>query len=210
MISKKSFKLGKHSLNHSHTGCVWNSCRPSKRLYVPWGKWFRIRVFSCWVFSNIQSLRTWTLRSGCPKMCPYIKRSWATSSQDCKENAQISNLWDDWCLQGTESSQFRILYIFYNILYITAFVFKDPFYFCFVTFVYICWLRGFSSISGVELPVPDYGKLEEVINQVLEEMGCQRVKHSVAKCISIYETWMTWMSFSDGWWFSTLSMGIFF
>ncbi|CAK9054035.1 Dynein axonemal heavy chain 2 (Axonemal beta dynein heavy chain 2) (Ciliary dynein heavy chain 2) [Durusdinium trenchii] len=44
---------------------------------------------------------------------------------------------------------------------------------------------------GVELPVPDYGKLEEVINQVLEEMGCQKVKHSVAKCISIYETKIT-------------------
>lgn len=44
--------------------------------------------------------------------------------------------------------------------------------------------------AGVELPVPDYGKLEEVINQVLEEMGCQKVKHSVAKCISIYETRM--------------------
>ena len=69
--------------------------------------------FSCWVFSNIQSPRTWTLRSGCPKMCPCIKRSWATSSQDCKENAQISNLWDDWCLQGTESSQFRNLYYIY-------------------------------------------------------------------------------------------------
>jgi phage baseplate assembly protein W len=55
-------------------------------------------------------------------------------------------------------------------------------------------LRGFSWISGVELPVPDYGKLEEVINQVLEEMGCQKVKHSVAKCISIYETWITWMT----------------
>eukprot|EP00435_Cladocopium_sp_Y103_P031450 s634_g8.t1 len=45
-------------------------------------------------------------------------------------------------------------------------------------------------LMRVELPVPDYGKLEEVIVQVLEEMGCQKVKHSVAKCISIYETWM--------------------
>ncbi|CAE7597590.1 Dnah2, partial [Symbiodinium sp. CCMP2456] len=44
---------------------------------------------------------------------------------------------------------------------------------------------------GVELPIPNYGKLEEVINQVLEEMGCQKVKHSVAKCISIYETKIT-------------------
>jgi len=44
---------------------------------------------------------------------------------------------------------------------------------------------------GVELPIPDYGKLEEVILQVLGEMGCQKVKHSVAKCISIYETKIT-------------------
>mmetsp|Transcript_14483 Transcript_14483/g.50911 ORF Transcript_14483/g.50911 Transcript_14483/m.50911 type:complete len:4419 (-) Transcript_14483:356-13612(-) len=44
---------------------------------------------------------------------------------------------------------------------------------------------------GCELPIPDYGKLEEVINQVLAEFGCQRVTHSVAKCISIYETKIT-------------------
>lgn len=163
---------------------------------------FESAFFHVGFFSNIQSPRTWTLRSGCPKMCPCIKRSWATSSQDCKENAQISNLWDDWCLQGTESSQFRNLYI----LYITAFVCQVSFLFL---LCYICWLRGFSWISGVELPVPDYGKLEEVINQVLEEMGCQKVKHSVAKCISIYETWITWMTwihmieqfFGDGWWY---------
>eukprot|EP00928_Gymnodinium_smaydae_P048232 TRINITY_DN3222_c2_g2_i2.p1 TRINITY_DN3222_c2_g2~~TRINITY_DN3222_c2_g2_i2.p1 ORF type:complete len:3935 (+),score=1014.18 TRINITY_DN3222_c2_g2_i2:1731-11807(+) len=44
---------------------------------------------------------------------------------------------------------------------------------------------------GIELPIPDYGKLEEMINQVLTEFGCQRVKHSVAKCISIFETKVT-------------------
>eukprot|EP00439_Symbiodinium_sp_Y106_P018771 s5724_g2.t1 len=46
-------------------------------------------------------------------------------------------------------------------------------------------------LGGVELPIPNYGKLEEVINQVLDEMGCQKVKHSVAKCISIYDTKIT-------------------
>ena len=48
-------------------------------------------------------------------------------------------------------------------------------------------------VAGVELPVPDYGKLEEVIRQVLDEMGCQKVQHSVDKCISIYETRMNGM-----------------
>lgn len=44
---------------------------------------------------------------------------------------------------------------------------------------------------GIELPVPDYGKLEETINQVLVEFGCQRVPHTVNKCISIFETKVT-------------------
>ena len=44
---------------------------------------------------------------------------------------------------------------------------------------------------GIELPIPDYGKLEETINQVLLEFGCQRVTHSIAKTISIYETKIT-------------------
>jgi dynein heavy chain len=44
---------------------------------------------------------------------------------------------------------------------------------------------------GVSLPVPDYGKLEEVIHAQLVEAGCQRVAHSINKCISIYETKIT-------------------
>ncbi|CAK0888334.1 unnamed protein product [Prorocentrum cordatum] len=44
---------------------------------------------------------------------------------------------------------------------------------------------------GCELPIPDYGKLEETINQVLTEFGCQRHQHSINKCISIYETKIT-------------------
>merc|ERR1719199_1788513 len=44
---------------------------------------------------------------------------------------------------------------------------------------------------GVELPIPDYGKLEEKINEVLIELGCQRVPHSINKCISIFETKIT-------------------
>mmetsp|Transcript_64893 Transcript_64893/g.119431 ORF Transcript_64893/g.119431 Transcript_64893/m.119431 type:complete len:4522 (+) Transcript_64893:77-13642(+) len=44
---------------------------------------------------------------------------------------------------------------------------------------------------GDKLPIPDYGKLEEVINQMLMEGGYQRVPHTIAKCISIYETKIT-------------------
>jgi dynein heavy chain len=44
---------------------------------------------------------------------------------------------------------------------------------------------------GVTLPIPDYGKLEEAILQVIGESGCQRAQHTINKCISIYETKVT-------------------
>ncbi|CAE8702622.1 unnamed protein product, partial [Polarella glacialis] len=44
---------------------------------------------------------------------------------------------------------------------------------------------------GTELPIPDYGELNTVLNQVVLEGGYQRVQHTINKCISIYETKIT-------------------
>lgn len=57
-----------------------------------------------------------------------------------------------------------------------------------------CFVASFSKLrvqASFAGQIPDYGKLEETINQVLLEFGCQRVQHSVAKCISIFETKIT-------------------
>ncbi|CEL98551.1 unnamed protein product [Vitrella brassicaformis CCMP3155] len=44
---------------------------------------------------------------------------------------------------------------------------------------------------GLELPEPEYGKLQEAIEAVLDEMGLQKVPQIIKKTIQVYETKLT-------------------
>ena len=190
--------------NACHQRCFVQSVSTNVRFQI--GIFSRTKLeVNCRVADFIVKPRTWTLQSGYHKMFRYIKHFWAIFSQDWP----ISNLQKIRSSQGWRQSSakdrckgriplhvsyYAILLLWYGyfVLSIYAFIFAEKSY-------HVTWGNMYHAcnVAGVELPVPDYGKLEEVIRQVLDEMGCQKVQHSVDKCISIYETringyWYKW------------------